>query len=39
MGRELQKRKARSSRTKVQTHNRRKKILNPAGSNVIAQNW
>jgi nucleolar protein 16 len=39
MGRELQKRKNRSSRAKVTTHNRRKKQLNPAGNSVIARNW
>lgn len=39
MGRELQKRKRRSSRPKVQTHNRSKKLLNPLGNNLIAQNW
>ncbi|KAK4226404.1 ribosome biogenesis protein Nop16 [Podospora fimiseda] len=39
MGRELQKRKARSSRSKVKTHNRRKKALNPLGSSIIAKNW
>ncbi|KAK4164264.1 ribosome biogenesis protein Nop16 [Cladorrhinum sp. PSN259] len=39
MGRELQKRKARSSRSKVKMPNRRKKALNPLGSSIIAKNW
>lgn len=39
MGRELQKRKARSSRSKVKMPNRRKKALNPLGNSIIAQNW
>ncbi|KAK3995556.1 ribosome biogenesis protein Nop16 [Cladorrhinum sp. PSN332] len=39
MGRELQKRKARSSRSKVKITNRRKKALNPLGSSIIAKNW
>ncbi|KAK4185202.1 ribosome biogenesis protein Nop16 [Podospora australis] len=39
MGRELQKRKARSSRSKVKIVNRRKKALNPLGNSIIAQNW
>ncbi|KAK0664013.1 ribosome biogenesis protein Nop16 [Cercophora samala] len=39
MGRELQKRKARSSRSKVKMPARRKKALNPLGNSIIAQNW
>ncbi|KKA28398.1 hypothetical protein TD95_000216 [Thielaviopsis punctulata] len=39
MGRELQKRKNRSSRPKVRVPNSRKKALNPLGNNVIAKNW
>ncbi|KAK4137545.1 hypothetical protein BT67DRAFT_371645 [Trichocladium antarcticum] len=39
MGRELQKRKARSSRSTVRMPNRRKKALNPLGSGIIAKNW
>jgi len=39
MGRELQKRKRRSSRPTVRTHNYRKKALNPQGSNIVAQEW
>lgn len=39
MGRELQKRKARSSRSKVKMPSRRKKALNPLGSSIIAKNW
>ncbi|KAK0626730.1 ribosome biogenesis protein Nop16 [Immersiella caudata] len=39
MGRELQKRKRRSSRPTVRTHTRSKKILNPQGNGVIAKNW
>ncbi|KAK3326552.1 ribosome biogenesis protein Nop16 [Apodospora peruviana] len=39
MGRELQKRKNRSSRAKVTMGVRRKKQLNPAGSGIIAKNW
>ncbi|KAM7201753.1 nucleolar protein 16 [Naviculisporaceae sp. PSN 640] len=40
MGRELQKRKNRSSRAKVKMPNRRsKKALNPMGNSIIAKNW
>jgi nucleolar protein 16 len=39
MGRELQKRKNRSSRATVRQPNRRRKALNPSGSQLIAQNW
>lgn len=39
MGRELQKRKNRSSRPKVRVPNSRKKTLNPLGNNIIAKNW
>ncbi|KAK4155954.1 ribosome biogenesis protein Nop16 [Chaetomidium leptoderma] len=39
MGRELQKRKRRSSRAKVTMPNRHKKALNPLGNSIIAQNW
>ncbi|KAL2179014.1 ribosome biogenesis protein Nop16 [Thermothelomyces heterothallicus CBS 202.75] len=39
MGRELQKRKRRSSRPKIKMPNRRKKALNPLGNDIIAKNW
>lgn len=39
MGRELQKRKRRSSRAKITMPSRRKKALNPLGNGIIAQNW
>ncbi|KAH6845577.1 ribosome biogenesis protein Nop16 [Chaetomium sp. MPI-CAGE-AT-0009] len=39
MGRELQKRKRRSSRAKVTMPNRRKKALNPLGNDIIAKAW
>ncbi|KAL2136913.1 hypothetical protein VTI74DRAFT_74 [Chaetomium olivicolor] len=39
MGRELQKRKRRSSRAKITMPNRRKKALNPMGNGIIAKNW
>ena len=39
MGRELQKRKRRSSRAKVTMPNRRKKALNPLGNDIIAKHW
>ncbi|KAK3327164.1 ribosome biogenesis protein Nop16 [Cercophora scortea] len=39
MGRELQKRKRRSSRATVKMPHRRKKALNPMGNDIIAQNW
>ncbi|KAH8908585.1 hypothetical protein BR93DRAFT_910350 [Coniochaeta sp. PMI_546] len=39
MGRELQKRKNRSSRPKIRQPARRRKALNPSGSQLIAQNW
>ena len=39
MGRELQKRKRRSSRAKVTMSNKPKKRLNPLGNGIIARNW
>ncbi|KAJ4306480.1 Nucleolar protein 16 [Collariella sp. IMI 366227] len=39
MGRELQKRKRRSSRAKTTMPVRRKKALNPLGNGIIAKNW
>ncbi|KAK1760671.1 nucleolar protein 16 [Echria macrotheca] len=39
MGRELQKRKRRSSRAKVTMPTIRKKVLNPSGNGIIARNW
>lgn len=39
MGRELQKRKNRSSRPTIRQPNRRRKALNPSGSALIAKNW
>lgn len=39
MGRELQKRKNRSSRATVTMPRKPKKALNPTGSNIVAQNW
>lgn len=39
MGRELQKKKRRSGRMPVRPGNKSKKILNPRGNNVIAENW
>ncbi|KAG5986388.1 hypothetical protein E4U43_005527 [Claviceps pusilla] len=39
MGRELQKKKRRSNRQPVRQSNKTKKILNPRGNNIIAQNW
>lgn len=39
MGRDLQKRKNRSSRPTVRQSNRLKKPLNPLGNSLIAQNW
>ncbi|CCE28532.1 related to NOP16-constituent of 66S pre-ribosomal particles, involved in 60S ribosomal subunit biogenesis [Claviceps purpurea 20.1] len=39
MGRELQKKKRRSKRQPVRQPNKTKKILNPRGNNIIAQNW
>ncbi|KAJ4024216.1 Ribosome biogenesis protein Nop16 [Fusarium irregulare] len=39
MGRELQKKKARSGRQPVRQLNRTKKILNPRGNDAIAKNW
>lgn len=39
MGRELQKRKNRSSRATIRQPVRRRKALNPSGSQLIAQNW
>jgi hypothetical protein len=39
MGRELQKKKARSGRQPIRQLNRTKKILNPRGNDAIAKNW
>lgn len=41
MGRELQKRKRRSSRPTIRqpTSHKSKRLLNPLGNNIIAQNW
>ncbi|KAJ6781153.1 hypothetical protein PWT90_07864 [Aphanocladium album] len=39
MGRELQKKKRRSGRMPVRQANKTKKILNPRGNNIIAENW
>lgn len=39
MGRELQKKKRRSGRQPIRQLNRTKKILNPRGNTLIAQNW
>ena len=39
MGRELQKRKRRSSRPTIRMPNRRKKALNPLGNSIIAKSW
>ncbi|OAA72537.1 nucleolar protein 16 [Cordyceps fumosorosea ARSEF 2679] len=39
MGRELQKKKRRSGRMPVRQSNKTKKILNPRGNNIIADNW
>ncbi|KAI3401023.1 hypothetical protein diail_728 [Diaporthe ilicicola] len=39
MGRDLQKRKNRSSRATIRQPNRLKKPLNPLGSSTIAKNW
>jgi nucleolar protein 16 len=39
MARPMQKRKRRSGAAKVQTHNRRKKVLNPCGNDIVAKNW
>lgn len=39
MGRELQKRKRRSSRATIRQPVRRRKALNPSGSAIISQNW
>ncbi|KAJ6438323.1 nucleolar protein 16 [Purpureocillium lavendulum] len=39
MGRELQKKKRRAMRQPVRPKTSSKKILNPRGNNVIAQNW
>jgi nucleolar protein 16 len=39
MGRELQKKKRRSSRAVIRQPNTTKKILNPRGNSVIAKNW
>ncbi|XWX00050.1 hypothetical protein V2A60_008066 [Cordyceps javanica] len=39
MGRELQKKKRRSGRMPVRQSNKTKKILNPRGNNIVAENW
>lgn len=39
MGRDLQKRKARSSRPTIRQSNQPKKPLNPRGNSLIAKNW
>ncbi|KAK0652043.1 ribosome biogenesis protein Nop16 [Cercophora newfieldiana] len=39
MGRELQKRKNRSSRATVRVNTKSKKLLNPLGNGIIAKNW
>ncbi|KAJ0117735.1 ribosome biosis protein nop16 [Diaporthe amygdali] len=39
MGRDLQKRKNRSSRATIRQPNRLKKPLNPLGNSIIAKNW
>lgn len=39
MGRELQKRKNRSSRPVIRQSNRLKKPLNPMGNSLVAKNW
>lgn len=39
MGRELQKRKRRSSRPTVRQSNQPKRPLNPMGNGLIAKNW
>ncbi|OAQ95767.1 hypothetical protein LLEC1_00378 [Akanthomyces lecanii] len=39
MGRELQKKKRRSGRQPIRQSNKTKKILNPRGNNIIADNW
>lgn len=39
MGRELQKKKRRAGRQPVKTQNKTKKILNPRGNSIVAQNW
>ncbi|KAJ4148155.1 hypothetical protein LMH87_002637 [Akanthomyces muscarius] len=39
MGRELQKKKRRSGRMPIRQSNKTKKILNPRGNNIIADNW
>ncbi|ATY60463.1 nucleolar 16 [Cordyceps militaris] len=39
MGRELQKKKRRSGRQPIRQSNKTKKILNPRGNNIIAENW
>ncbi|KAM0738254.1 hypothetical protein ACQRIT_007446 [Beauveria bassiana] len=39
MGRELQKKKRRAGRKPVRQSNKTKKILNPRGNNIIAENW
>lgn len=39
MGRELQKKKRRAMRQPARPKKPSKKVLNPRGNNVIAQNW
>lgn len=39
MGRELQKKKRRSGRQPIRQSNTTKKILNPRGNNIVADNW
>lgn len=39
MGRDLQKRKRRSSRQPIKQSQKTKKVLNPRGNTTIAQNW
>jgi hypothetical protein len=39
MGRQLQKKKQRSSRPKIRQSQKPKKVLNPRGNDLIAKNW
>lgn len=39
MGRDLQKRKRRSSRPTIKQSNKSKKPLNPRGNNLVAKSW
>lgn len=39
MGREIQKKKRRSKAQAIRQPSSRKKLLNPLGSNIVAQNW